>query len=220
MTDRLSLDPEARDLAAVGLLRMTGVDPGAPAEPIHEEIARLGAALRASYGEPSRATALLRPARELYKSLGLDPTKNRPSSEALFRRVLKGDGLYRVNAVVDAANLCSLRMMLPVGLYDESKIEGAALLRVGAAGESYQGIGKGEIRVEGRWTLVDGAGPFGNPSADSWRTRVTESTRRIFMVVFAPKGYGESDLEIRLAECAQSMAAYCGGTLAAKGVVR
>ena len=61
-------------------------------------------------------------ARALYKALGLDPTKTRPSNEALLRRVLKGEALYRVNTLVDALNLCSLRDQLPFGLYDLDRV--------------------------------------------------------------------------------------------------
>ena len=62
-------------------------------------------------------------ARTLYKALGLDPTKTRPSNEALLRRALKGESLYRINTLVDALNLCSLRYQLPFGLYDLARIE-------------------------------------------------------------------------------------------------
>jgi DNA/RNA-binding domain of Phe-tRNA-synthetase-like protein len=215
----LTLDPGVRDRVTLGILEMTDVDPKAPQDPIHEEIARLGAELRASYKEPSEASTLLRPARDLYKALGLDPTRNRPSSEALFRRLVKGKGLYRVNAIVDVANLCSVEMFLPVGLYDIGKIRGPIVLRVGKAGESYEGIGKGSINVEGRWTLTDDEGPFGNPSSDSWRTRITEETRDILFVVFAPTGYDARAMDDRLSRCHERLRNFCGGSVAGTRVL-
>jgi DNA/RNA-binding domain of Phe-tRNA-synthetase-like protein/SAM-dependent methyltransferase len=215
----VTLDPGVRDRVTLGLLEMTDVNPKAPQDPIHEEIARLGGELQESYKEPSEASALLRPARDLYKALGLDPTRNRPSSEALFRRLVKGKGLYRVNAIVDVANLCSVEMFLPVGLYDVGKIRGPVLLRVGNAGESYEGIGKGSINVEGRWTLTDDEGPFGNPSSDSWRTRITEETRDILFVIFAPTGYDARAMDDRLSRCHERLRDFCGGSLVGMSVL-
>ena len=102
-------------------------------------------------------------ARTLYKALGIDPTKTRPSNEALLRRALKGEALYRINTLVDALNLVSLREQLPFGLYDLEQVRPPVVLRKGAAGEAYEGIRKGTVNVEGRPTLVDATGPFGNP---------------------------------------------------------
>ena len=124
--------------------------------------------------------------RTMYKRVGLDPTKTRPSSEALLRRVRKGDALPRINSLVDVCNWCSLEFQLPYGLYDASRIEGDIELRLGRDGESYPGIRKDDVHVGGRLTLVDRVGPFGNPTSDSARTMVTTSTVSAVVVVFAP----------------------------------
>lgn len=137
--------------------------------------------------------------RTMYKRTGLDPTKRRPSSEALLRRVLKGDSLPRINNVVDVCNWCSLEFQLPYGLYDLDRIEGAIELRMGHDGESYGGIRKDEVHVGGRLTLADARGAFGNPTSDSARTMVTASSRRVLMIVFAPSGLPHADLERVLA---------------------
>src|SRR3990172_9039197 len=100
----------------------------------------------------------------MYKGVGLDPTKTRPSSEALQRRVRKGDELPRINSLVDVINWCSLESQLPFGLYDLDKIEGDVTLRLGRDGEAYAGIRKDEVHVAGRLTLADAAGAFGNPT--------------------------------------------------------
>ena len=124
--------------------------------------------------------------RTMYKQVGIDPTKRRPSSEALLRRVLKGEPLPRVNSAVDVCNWCSFEFQLPYGLYDAVRISGDVALRIGAAGESYPGIRKDDVHVGGRITLADAEGPFGNPTSDSARTMVTASTTNILLVVFAP----------------------------------
>src|SRR5262245_27174686 len=105
-------------------------------------------------------------ARRLYKALGIDPTKTRPSNEALLRRALKGEALYRINTLVDALNLSSLRFQLPFGLYDLERIAPPVVLRRGTPGESYEGIRKAAVHVEARPVLVDARGPFGNPTSD------------------------------------------------------
>jgi DNA/RNA-binding domain of Phe-tRNA-synthetase-like protein len=124
--------------------------------------------------------------RTMYKRVGLDPTKTRPSSEALLRRVRKGGELPRINSLVDVINWCSLESRLPFGLYDLDQIEGDVVLRLGREGEAYAGIRKDTVHVAGRLTLSDAAGPFGNPSSDSARTMVTPATTRALVVIFSP----------------------------------
>ena len=136
---------------------------------------------------PSFRGAEIASVRTMYKRVGLDPTKTRPSSEALLRRVRKGDPLPRINSMVDVCNWCSLEFQLPYGLYDADKIEGDVELRIGRPGESYAGIRKDDVHVAGRIALVDRRGPFGNPTSDSARTMVTAATTRALLVVFAPR---------------------------------
>lgn len=127
--------------------------------------------------------------RKLYKSFGQDPTKFRPSSEALWRRIKKGGEFPRVHPAVDAINLLSLINCIPYGLYDFSKIKGNITVRIGKKGEGYQGIRRGWISLEGRLLLEDDEGPFGNPTGDSLRTAVGEETKKFLYVIFAPAGY-------------------------------
>ncbi len=133
--------------------------------------------------------------RTMYKRVGLDPTKTRPSSEALLRRVRKGDPLPRINSLVDVCNWCSLEFQLPYGLYDASRIDGDIELRIGREGESYPGIRKDAVHVGGRLTLADRQGPFGNPTSDSARTMVTTDTVSAVVVVFAPAELGAARLD-------------------------
>ncbi len=132
---------------------------------------------------PANAAAV----RTMYKRIGLDPTKTRPSSEALLRRVMKGDRLPRVNSLVDVCNWCSVEFQLPYGLYDLAHVQGTVSLRLGREGESYPGIRKDDVHVGGRMTLADDLGAFGNPTSDSARTMVTTATTSALVVVFAPR---------------------------------
>ena len=124
--------------------------------------------------------------RAMYKRVGIDPTKTRPSNEALLRRVRKGQPLPRVNSLVDVINWCSVEFQLPYGLYDRRHIRGPVRLRLGRDGEEYAGIRKDVVHVAGRIALVDDEGPFGNPTSDSARTMVTTATTDALVVVFAP----------------------------------
>jgi DNA/RNA-binding domain of Phe-tRNA-synthetase-like protein len=132
--------------------------------------------------------------RTMYKRVGIDPTKRRPSSEALLRRIRKGDPLPRINSMVDVCNWCSLEFQLPYGLYDSARIQGDVVLRLGAEGESYPGIRKDDVHVGGRITLADSLGPFGNPTSDSARTMVTTATQQALVVIFAPHELAEARL--------------------------
>ena len=150
----------------------------------HQMDAPLAAAEAAVRINPPLETTAVR---TMYKRVGIDPTKTRPSSEALLRRVRKGDTLPRINSMVDVCNWCSFEFQLPYGLYDAAHIDGDVTLRIGREGESYPGIRKDDVHVAGRITLADAAGPFGNPTSDSARTMVTTATQRALLVVFAPR---------------------------------
>jgi DNA/RNA-binding domain of Phe-tRNA-synthetase-like protein len=153
----------------------------APRDDFELEIKRAEQAVRtAEAGATHRA-------RELYRRFGVDPTHVRPSSEALFRRLRKGDGLPRVNSLVDVANALSVQLQVPVGLYDLDKVKGGELvIRLGTQGEGYEGIGKQRVNVSGRICVADADGPCGNPSADSIRTMITTDTERAAWIYFLP----------------------------------
>ena len=167
-------------------------------------LAQAEAAVRANPPEEIAAV------RTMYKRVGIDPTKRRPSSEALLRRVRKGEELPRINSMVDVCNWCSLEFQLPYGLYDAAHIEGDVLLRLGLEGESYPGIRKDEVHVGGRITLADSSGPFGNPTSDSARTMVTPETTHALVVVFAPREIDARRLDHVVQVTAQRMEEFTG----------
>jgi DNA/RNA-binding domain of Phe-tRNA-synthetase-like protein len=142
-----------------------------------------------------------------YKALGKDPARYRGSSEALLRRLIAGKGLPRINSVVDVINLVSVESRLPIGLYDLERVEGAIEFRPGRAGETYKGIGKYDLNLEGLPLFADAKGPHGSATSDSERTMVTERTTCVvaILVSFA----GPSGLEQWNQKLAERFAAYC-----------
>jgi DNA/RNA-binding domain of Phe-tRNA-synthetase-like protein len=186
------------------------VTAGSPA--IDAEVAAVVAAVVAA---PPGDTQTVR---EMYRRVGLDPTKTRPSNEALLRRVRRGDPFPRVNSLVDAVNLCSVHCQLPYGVYDRATLAGGLTLRLGRDGESYAGIRKDLVHVAGRVTVADTAGPFGNPTSDSARTMVTAATRAALVVVYAPAATAPAAVARVLDLTATRIAAACGGTESARWV--
>ena len=149
--------------------------------------------------------------RTMYKRVGLDPTKTRPSNEALLRRVRKQLPFPRVNTLVDIINWCSLEFQVPYGLYDRRQIRGPVTLRLGREGEAYAGIRKDTVHVAQRIALVDEEGPFGNPTSDSARTMVTTQTTDALVVVFAPIEIDEGRLTRVLDATAHRIGDLSGG---------
>jgi len=123
--------------------------------------------------------------RSAYKALGKDPARYRGSAEALLRRVIAGKGLPRVNNVVDIINVVSVETRLPIGLYDLQQVQGDILFRAGQAGETYKGIGKYDLNLEGLPVFCDALGPHGSPTSDSERTMVSEATRQVLGIIIS-----------------------------------
>ena len=121
--------------------------------------------------------------KDAYRILGKDPSRYRPSAEALTRRVVQGKGLYRINSVVDQLNLVSLQSGFSIGGYDIEKISGNIVFGVGEKDEPYEAIGRGKLNIESLPVFRDDEGAFGSPTSDSLRTRVTDQTSQFLMII-------------------------------------
>jgi DNA/RNA-binding domain of Phe-tRNA-synthetase-like protein len=201
---QFTLAPELSGIVRPGVLWLEGATVVEREPRLNAPLAAAEAAVRTN--PPAETLAV----RTMYKRVGLDPTKTRPSSEALLRRLRKGDALPRINSMVDVCNWCSLEFQLPYGLYDAATIDGDVELRMGRLGEAYAGIRKDEVHVEGRIALADRIGPFGNPTSDSARTMVTTATTRALLVVFAPREVDERRLAHVLDVTSARMSAFTG----------
>jgi DNA/RNA-binding domain of Phe-tRNA-synthetase-like protein len=207
-----ALDPALASIVRPGVLWFDGATVLEHDHRLDAPLAAAEAAVRIN--PPAETTAV----RTMYKRVGIDPTKTRPSSEALLRRVRKGDTLPRINSMVDVCNWCSFEFQLPYGLYDAAKIDGDVELRLGRGGESYAGIRKDAVHVEGRITLADRSGPFGNPTSDSARTMVTTATTGALLVVFAPSDFDERQLARVLETTSTRMSEFTGCREAAQSL--
>jgi len=123
--------------------------------------------------------------RRLFREAGTDPTRYRPSSEALLRRVLKGEALPAIHPLVDVNNCLSIALAVPCCVMAEGSIEGPVTLRRGEAGERMDSL-RGPFELEGKPLLADRLGPFGTPITDSRRVAVQAATRRARMVAYLP----------------------------------
>ncbi|WP_278475313.1 B3/B4 domain-containing protein [Turicibacter sanguinis] len=138
-------------------------------------------------------------ARSGYKALGKDPSRYRLSTEALLRRLIKGSGLYFVNNAVDIGNVLSVKTQRSVAVLDLDKIQGDVLIRIGQD-EAYEGIGRGQINIENIPVYCDEIGPFGTPTSDTPRTRITEETKKILLFITSFNGTDGLEEDAKLAQ--------------------
>ena len=149
-------------------------------------------------------------ARKVYRALGKDPTRYRLSSDSLMRRIVKSQGLYKVNDIVDMNNLLSLESGHSIGTYDLEKLSGDITYAVGTADEEYVGIGRGKLNIEGLPVLQDSIGSFGSATSDSERSMVTLETNRILMNIIAFDG--DETLSGWISKATELIESYAGGT--------
>lgn len=150
-----------------------------------QEIEETTAAVRQAFTTNTlKDLASIAATRAAYRQLGKDPSRYRPSGEALMRRVLQGKPLYRIDALVDLVNLASLRSGYSIGGFDRDRIDGDTLtLGVGREGEAYEGIGRGALNIAGMPVWRDATGGVGTPTSDNERTRITAGTLRLLVIV-------------------------------------
>ena len=126
--------------------------------------------------------------RNTYKKLGKDPNRYRPAGEALRRRILKGNELYKINTLVDAINLISLKTGYSIGGFDASLIQGSLELGVGQKDEKFEAIARGFLNIEDLPVYRDSIGGIGTPTSDEERTKIGLETNKLLMLLNAYSG--------------------------------
>ena len=133
--------------------------------------------------------------RKVYRACGKDPSRYRPASEALIRRMLQGKELYQRDTLVDLINLASIAYGYSIGGFDADKFAGDTLtLGIGREGEPYEGIGRGNINIHGLPVYRDAQGGVGTPTSDNERTKMTLDTRHLVVLI---NGYDGNEQRVR-----------------------
>lgn len=133
--------------------------------------------------------------RRIYRAFGKDPSRYRPASEALIRRMLQGKSLYQIDTLVDLINLASIAFGYSIGGFDADKFVGDTLtLGIGREGEPYEGIGRGMLNIKGLPVYRDAQGGVGTPTSDNERTKITLATTRLLVLI---NGYDGNEQRVR-----------------------
>ncbi len=153
--------------------------------PLWEEINEMTERFKATLTTESlKQLPSIEATRRIYRICGKDPSRYRPASEALIRRVLQGKALYQIDTLVDLINLASIAYGYSIGGFDADKFVGDTLtLGIGRAGEPYEGIGRGVINIEGLPVYRDAEGGVGTPTSDHERTKITLSTTHLLVLI-------------------------------------
>jgi len=169
----------------VGAAIEARVENSAYSEQLWNEINALGERLKKEYTtETVKLISGIEATRKVYRACGKDPSRYRPSAEALIRRVLQGKQLYQIDTLVDLVNLASMAYGYSIGGFDADKIDGDTLaLGVGREGEPYEGIGRGPINIAGLPVYRDAVGGIGTPTSDNERTKMELSTTHVLIVI-------------------------------------
>ena len=167
--------------------------------------------------EGVKNAAVFRAYRDFFWRIGVDPTKNRPASEALIRRILAGKNLPTINTLVDAYNLASVVSEVALAAFDEDKIQSReVIMRLARKGETFLGIGMNEpITLEGGEVVLEDAGNLiaVYPYRDAERSKITESTKNAALVACGVPGISRDKL-IQAADLAATyVVRFCGGEI-------
>ncbi len=211
----ITIHPDLAGAVKLGILQADDVRVGETPGHLRQLLIDLAAECRNKYeGVPPAKVEAIRAVRQLFHHTGLDPTRYRPSSEALFRRAVRGKELYFINTAVDLINYYSLKLMVPMGLFDADRVSPPIEFRIGREGETYEGIGRGKLNLYHFPLLSDREGPFGSPISDSVRTRVHEGTGKLlWLVIVPPNG------EVPLDDLAEAAVVWNGGKVTTRLVI-
>jgi DNA/RNA-binding domain of Phe-tRNA-synthetase-like protein len=122
--------------------------------------------------------------RAIFKTIGTDPSRYRPSSESLYRRIQKQNFISSIHSAADVNNFFSLYYKIPIGIYDADKIHGNISIDIGTDSDEYIAINGRTVNFARKLVTKDALGPFGSPIVDSERTAVTHETKHAIQIVY------------------------------------
>jgi len=216
----LRVDETIRDAIRLGVVILEEVQNGPTPIPLVEAMDRRSREIRERCaGDPPREEEAALRVRRLYHHVGIDPTKDRPSSERLLRMARRGVAFPQVNALVDAMKLASLATRCPLGLYDLDRIDSSLKIGIGREGAGYRLSSGDTLGLEGKYCLEDARGAFGNPSHDAERAAVGLATTRALVVAWSARESGRPYLWDVIAEVARTAVDWCAAKVSEKGIV-
>lgn len=165
-------------------------------QPLWDEINALGEHFRQTLTTESlKEIPSIAATRRVYRACGKDPSRYRPASEALIRRMLQGKSLYQIDTLVDLVNVASIAFGYSIGGFDADKFKGDTLtLGIGREGEPYEGIGRGMINIAGLPVYRDAEGGVGTPTSDNERTKMEIGTTHLVVLI---NGYDGDEKRVR-----------------------
>lgn len=130
--------------------------------------------------------------RALFKAAGTRPSRYRPSSEALLRRLVKGEDLPAISPLVDINNCLSAELAVPCCVMESGTFAPPFVWRAGRDDESYLSL-RGPFNLAGKPLLCDANGPLDTPITGNERVKVTDATRRCWLVAYLPSATLDGD---------------------------
>lgn len=149
--------------------------------------------------------------REVFKKIGTDPNRHRPSNDALFRRIQKQQYLQSIHSAVDLNNFFSLKYQIPLGIYDRDQIKGSIILKIGKKDDTYDAINGRHVHMENKLVSCDAIGPFGSPYVDSKRTAVQLSTTNAVHIIYLRPSMKTQEAELLIERMANMFVQIHGG---------
>jgi len=159
---------------------------------------------------------VLRAYRDFFWRVNVDPTKIRPAAEALIRRVVVGNPLPRINTLVDAYNLASIKTEVAVAAFDADNLRGDLIMRFAKKGEKFHGIGMNKpLHLQGSEIVVQDAEKLVAvyPYRDSEDSKVSEATKNVLLLFCGVPGITEEKLLEAMKVTVDYVTRFCGGTV-------
>ncbi|MFA6992015.1 MAG: lysine--tRNA ligase [Candidatus Gracilibacteria bacterium] len=155
---------------------------------------------------------------DIYRRMGVDVTKRKPTAVALFDRIAKGKGLYEINNVVDICNLLTLQDGVSFGAFDMDKIKFPIVFTLTDGGENFWAFGdtKPKKVEKGEFCMKDADGKLLNRDynyKDSEYTKIVSDTKNIFLAMDSLDPMPLKDAGKKLDETLKIFTKYCGGTV-------
>ncbi|MFK5883233.1 MAG: phenylalanine--tRNA ligase beta subunit-related protein [Candidatus Izemoplasma sp.] len=154
--------------------------------------------------------AIIKDGRDAYKKYGKDPSRYRLAVESLYRRLSKGNKLYRINNVVDIGNILSLKTRKSIAVLDKEQIQGDILIRLGLKEDVYEGLCRGLLNIENIPLYEDNISPFGSVTSDTLRTSITKDTTKVLLFIIS---FSETvNLKMDIEQTIEIYKTYCKGS--------